>query len=156
MSLHCIVWCCMVLNCWLRHAGCISQDTYLLYKTSISFRWMQTEYLTCMYKRVIKRRCQRWLLIDCCRHNPLKCRLTFVSCDFYSGTLKFYFWGGTLKVRASPTTHLVLPRHPEALRLQSLVLTVVCTLEPNLFRLTMFAPLPALFSFATLDPPEDQ
>ena len=97
MSLHCIVWCCMVLYCWLRRAGCISQDTYLLYKTSISFRWMQTEYLTCMYKRVIKRRCQRWLLIDCCRHNPLKCRLTFVSCDFYSGTLKFYFWGGTLK-----------------------------------------------------------
>ena len=31
MSLHCIVWCCMVLYCWLRRAGCISQDTYLLY-----------------------------------------------------------------------------------------------------------------------------
>ena len=32
MSLHCIVWCCMVLYCWLWRAGCISQDTYLLYK----------------------------------------------------------------------------------------------------------------------------
>ena len=31
MSLHCIVWCCRVLYCWLRRAGCISQDTYLLY-----------------------------------------------------------------------------------------------------------------------------
>ena len=31
MSLHCIVWCCKVLYCWLRRAGCISQDTYLLY-----------------------------------------------------------------------------------------------------------------------------
>ena len=31
MSLHCIVWCCMVLYCWLWRAGCISQDTYLLY-----------------------------------------------------------------------------------------------------------------------------
>ena len=31
MSCHCIVWCCMVLYCWLRRAGCISQDTYLLY-----------------------------------------------------------------------------------------------------------------------------
>ena len=41
MSLHCIVWYCMVLyyilwycmvlHCWLRCAGCISQDTYLLY-----------------------------------------------------------------------------------------------------------------------------
>ena len=33
MSLHCIVWCCRVLYCWLRRAGCISQDTYLLYCT---------------------------------------------------------------------------------------------------------------------------
>ena len=31
MSLHCIVWCCRVLYCWLWRAGCISQDTYLLY-----------------------------------------------------------------------------------------------------------------------------
>jgi len=41
MSFHCIVWYCMVLyyilrycmvlHCWLRRAGCISQDTYLLY-----------------------------------------------------------------------------------------------------------------------------
>ena len=31
MSLHCIVWYCMVLHCWVRRAGCISQDTYLLY-----------------------------------------------------------------------------------------------------------------------------
>mgnify|MGYP003328220460 CR=1 FL=1 len=35
MSLHCIVWCCMVLYCWLWRAGCISQDTYLLYLTKI-------------------------------------------------------------------------------------------------------------------------
>ena len=41
MSFHCIVWYCMVLyyilrycmvlHCWLQRAGCISQDTYLLY-----------------------------------------------------------------------------------------------------------------------------
>ena len=41
MSFHCIIWYCMVLyyilrycmvlHCWLRRAGCISQDTYLLY-----------------------------------------------------------------------------------------------------------------------------
>ena len=31
MSLNCIVWCCRVLYCCLRRAGCISQDTYLLY-----------------------------------------------------------------------------------------------------------------------------
>ena len=31
MSVHCIVWYCIVLHCWLRRAGCISQDTYLLY-----------------------------------------------------------------------------------------------------------------------------
>ena len=41
MSFHCIVWYCMVLyyilrycmvlHCWLRRVGCISQDTYLLY-----------------------------------------------------------------------------------------------------------------------------
>ena len=37
MSLHCIVWCCRVLYCWLRRAGCISQDTYLLYQFLISF-----------------------------------------------------------------------------------------------------------------------
>ena len=37
MSLHCIVWCCMVLYCWLWRAGCISQDTYLLYVYLCSF-----------------------------------------------------------------------------------------------------------------------
>ena len=41
MSFHCIIWYCMVLyyilrycmvlHCWVRRAGCISQDTYLLY-----------------------------------------------------------------------------------------------------------------------------
>ena len=41
MSLHCIVWCCMVLYCWLWRAGCISQDTYLLYtfNENIHFFW---------------------------------------------------------------------------------------------------------------------
>ena len=39
MSLHCIVWCCMVLYCWLLRAGCISQDTYLLYVYLCSFFW---------------------------------------------------------------------------------------------------------------------
>ena len=40
MSLHCIVWCCMVLYCWLRRAGCISQDTYLLYNYLCKFtKW---------------------------------------------------------------------------------------------------------------------
>ena len=60
MSLHCIVWCCMVLYCWLWRAGCISQDTYLLYfrhpETAIleicglwdthyiSYNWKQQSY----------------------------------------------------------------------------------------------------------------
>ena len=35
MSLQCIVWCCMVLYCWLWRAGCISQDTYLLYDNNL-------------------------------------------------------------------------------------------------------------------------
>ena len=40
MSLHCIVWCCRVLYCWLRRAGCISQDTYLLYNRMLTvYHW---------------------------------------------------------------------------------------------------------------------
>ena len=31
MLLYCILWYCMVLHCWLWRAGCISQDTYILY-----------------------------------------------------------------------------------------------------------------------------
>ena len=48
MSFHCIVWYCMVLYyilrycmvlpCWVRRAGCISQDTYLLYPIDTA-RW---------------------------------------------------------------------------------------------------------------------
>ena len=55
MSLHCIVWCCMVLYCWLLRAGCISQDTYLLfmcwyiswqyYYSNISNIWFPYELL---------------------------------------------------------------------------------------------------------------
>ena len=43
MSLHCIVWCCRVLYCWLRRAGCISQDTYLLY-VYFRFVWLFWAY----------------------------------------------------------------------------------------------------------------
>ena len=45
MSLHCIIWCCMVLYCWLRRAGCISQDTYLLYIHIFVILWCLYIYL---------------------------------------------------------------------------------------------------------------
>ena len=54
MSLHCIVWYCMVLyyilrycmvlHCWVRRAGCISQDTYLLYLAWLTRRRKQTSF----------------------------------------------------------------------------------------------------------------
>ena len=50
MSLHCIVWCCMVLYCWLWRAGCISQDTYLLYDSHDDDDWKML--LTIMVTKV--------------------------------------------------------------------------------------------------------
>ena len=44
MSLHCIVWCCMVLYCWLWRAGCISQDTYLLYLSNLQWTLYSGKY----------------------------------------------------------------------------------------------------------------
>ena len=53
MSLHCIVWCCRVLYCWLRRAGCISQDTYLLYNFRIKvYNHLMSIFIITMTKRV--------------------------------------------------------------------------------------------------------
>ena len=61
MSFHCIIWYCMVLyyilrycmvlHCWLRRAGCISQDTYLLY-----IIWAKYKIRCCSQKLTFSRK----------------------------------------------------------------------------------------------------
>ena len=55
MSLHCIVWCCMVLYCWLRRAGCISQDTYLLYWVECGRTKHMVFVLSCQHLMILSK-----------------------------------------------------------------------------------------------------
>ena len=82
MSLHCIVWCCMGLYCWLRRAGCISQDTYLLY---LNCHTGQTKYELITLATVLQKRYMTttenyptlcWLPTKCrSKQNMMCCRV---------------------------------------------------------------------------------
>ena len=37
ISYDSIAWYCMLLRCWLRRAGCVSQDAYILHETKTQF-----------------------------------------------------------------------------------------------------------------------
>ena len=39
ISYDSIAWYCMLLRCWLRRAGCVSEDAYILHLYSITTRW---------------------------------------------------------------------------------------------------------------------
>ena len=102
MSLHCIVWCCMVLYCWLWRASCISQDTYLLYHYSYGRHTCITVYLvdvphivqySCVLNRLVS-------IVSCCWRDK-DAKLVIVW-NFLRGFKKealpaLFYWAGTTK-----------------------------------------------------------